>query len=108
MAPSAKKRKKKKSLAITADVSSDDDNDEEDNIKQQQQKKKKTTKQHKKKAVVEDGLKWSQAHDRLISLYKKYYDSGEKNKMAQIVKLLNRTVAQCHARMNVLFLAEGE
>ena len=59
-----------------------------------------------KAVVVDDGLHWSRAHDRLITTYKKSYDNGDEGKMKQVMRLLNRTKAQCSARMNVLFSSD--
>ena len=60
----------------------------------------------RKRTTESGGVKWTLAHDRLIKIYKSATENGDISKLNQVIRLIGRTVAQCRARVKVLYAEE--
>jgi len=114
---SSKKKKKKKNSGkrkrVQEDVEDESEDNKEEKEKEEEMKEPKKKKKKKSKTSTKSSkstkstktmvvLKWTNAHDRLMKVFKKADDSNNISKIQQIVAMSGRTEVQCRARVAFL------
>ena len=112
---SSKKKKKNsgKRKRVQEDVEDESEDNKEEKEKEEEMKEPKKKKKKKSKTSTKSSkstkstktmvvLKWTNAHDRLMKVFKKADDSNNISKIQQIVAMSGRTEVQCRARVAFL------